>query len=59
MPSRAGHMVWIRGRTYCPGTAEGYRACHAIMDKYELVPLSSSGKPSAPPAGPASTPRST
>lgn len=45
------NMVWILGRTYCTGTPEDYKACHAIMDKYQLVPLSSFGKPYAPPAG--------
>ena len=28
------NMVWILGRTYCTGTPEDYKACHAIMDKY-------------------------
>lgn len=45
------NMVWILGRTYCTGTPEDYKACHAIMDKYELLPLSAYGKPYAPPAG--------
>lgn len=45
------NMVWILGRTYCTGTPEDYKACHAIMDKYQLVPLSSYGKPYTPPAG--------
>jgi hypothetical protein len=44
-------MVWILGRTYCTGTPEDYAACHAIMDQYHLVPLSSYGKPYTPPAG--------
>lgn len=44
-------MVWILGRTYCTGTPEDYSACHAIMDKYQLVPLSAYGKPYTPPAG--------
>ena len=44
-------MVWILGRTYCTGTPEDYKACHAVMDKYQLVPLSSYGKPYTPPAG--------
>ena len=44
-------MVWILGRTYCTGTPEDYKACHAIMDKYSLVPLSAYGKPYTPPAG--------
>ncbi|MCC6320826.1 MAG: DUF1254 domain-containing protein [Phycisphaerales bacterium] len=44
-------MVWILGRTYCTGTPEDYKACHAIMDKYQLMPLSAYGKPYTPPAG--------
>lgn len=44
-------MVWILGRTYCTGTPEDYKACHALMDKYQLVPLSSYGKPYAPTPG--------
>lgn len=44
-------MVWILGRTYCTGTQEDYKACHAIMDKYQLVPLSMYGKSYTPPAG--------
>lgn len=44
-------MVWILGRTYCTGTPEDYKACHAVMDKYQLVPLSGYGKPYTPPAG--------
>ena len=45
------NMVWILGRTYCTGTAEDYKACHAVMDKYALTPLSAYGKPYTPPAG--------
>jgi hypothetical protein len=45
------NMVWILGRTYCTGTPEDYKACHAIMDKYRLTPLSAYGKPYTPPAG--------
>ena len=45
------NMVWILGRTYCTGTPEDYKACHAIMDKYQLVPLSSFGKRFTVPAG--------
>jgi hypothetical protein len=45
------NMVWILGRTYCTGTPEDYQACHALMDQYKLVPLSSYGKPYTPPAG--------
>lgn len=45
------NMVWILGRTYCTGTPEDYKACHAIMDKYDLRPLSARGKDYTPPAG--------
>jgi hypothetical protein len=45
------NIVWILGRTYCTGTPEDYRACHAIMDRYELAPLSSYGKPYTAPKG--------
>lgn len=45
------NMVWILGRTYCTGTPEDYKACHAVMDKYDLRPLSALGKPYTPPAG--------
>ncbi len=45
------NMVWILGRTYCTGTPEDYKACHALMDKYQLVPLSAYGKPYTPPMG--------
>lgn len=45
------NMVWILGRTYCTGTPEDYRACHDIMDKYQLTPLSAYGKPYTPSAG--------
>lgn len=45
------NMVWILGRTYCTGTPEDYQACHAIMDKYQLVPLSAYGKAYTPPPG--------
>lgn len=44
-------MVWILGRTYCTGTPEDYKACHAIMDKYRLTPLSAYGQQYTPPAG--------
>jgi hypothetical protein len=44
-------MVWILGRTYCTGTPEDYKACHAVMDKYDLRPLSAYGKPYTPPQG--------
>lgn len=44
-------MVWILGRTYCTGTPEDYRACHAIMDQYQLVPLSAYGKSQTRPMG--------
>src|SRR5262249_49809089 len=45
------NMVWIIGRTYCTGTAEDYKAVHAIQDQYKLVPLSSYGKAYTPPKG--------
>jgi hypothetical protein len=45
------NMVWILGRTYCTGTPEDYAACHALMDQYELTPLSGYGKPYQPAAG--------
>lgn len=45
------NTVWILGRTYCTGTPEDYKACHAAMDKYDLRPLSAWGKPYTPPAG--------
>jgi hypothetical protein len=45
------NMVWILGRTYCTGTPEDYKACHAIMDKYDLRPLSAYGKDYTPPEG--------
>jgi len=45
------NMVWILGRTYCTGTAADYAACHAVMDKYDLRPLSAYGKDYKPPAG--------
>jgi hypothetical protein len=42
-------MVWILGRIYSSGTAEDYRAVHALQDQYSVVPLSSWGKPYTPP----------
>lgn len=45
------NMVWILGRTYCTGTPEDYTAAHAIMDQYQLMPLSAYGKPYTPTAG--------
>ena len=45
------NLVWILGRTYCTGTPEDYKACHAVMDQYDLRPLSAVGKPYTPPAG--------
>jgi hypothetical protein len=44
-------MVWLLGRIYCTGTPEDYKAVHAVQDKVSIVPLSSYGKPYAPPAG--------
>lgn len=45
------NMVWILGRTYCTGMPEDYKAAHAVMDKYDLRPLSAHGKAYTPPAG--------
>lgn len=45
------NLVWILGRTYCTGTPEDYKACHAVMDKYDLRPLGAYGKQYTPPAG--------
>lgn len=45
------NTVWILGRTYCTGTPEDYKACHAVMDRYDLRPLSAYGKDYAPPEG--------
>src|ERR1700686_4334506 len=45
------NLVWIIGRTYCPGTPEDYAAVHAIQAEYKLVPLSAWGKPYTPPPG--------
>jgi hypothetical protein len=45
------NMMWILGRTYCTGTADDYKAVHAIQDKYKLVPLSAYGKDYTPPKG--------
>jgi hypothetical protein len=44
-------MVWLLGRIYCTGTPEDYKAVHAIQDAITVVPLSSYGKPYAPPPG--------
>lgn len=44
-------IVWLLGRIYCTGTPEDYQAVHEIQDQVGLVPLSSYGKPYAPPAG--------
>jgi hypothetical protein len=45
------NIVWILGRIYCTGTPEDYAAVHAAQDAFQLVPLSSYGKPYTPPAG--------
>jgi hypothetical protein len=45
------NIVWLIGRIYCTGTPEDYAAVHALQDKFQLVPLSSYGKPYTPPAG--------
>ncbi len=42
-------LVWILGRIYCTGTPEDYAKVHALQDKFSVVPLSSYGKPYAPP----------
>jgi len=45
------NIVWLLGRIYCTGTPEDYAAVHALQDEMKLVPLSSYGKPYAPPTG--------
>jgi hypothetical protein len=45
-------MVWLLGRIYCSGTPQDYDAVHALQDQITAVPLSSFGKPYAPPPGP-------
>ncbi|SFK68180.1 DUF1254 domain-containing protein [Methylocapsa palsarum] len=47
----ATNLVWLLGRIYCTGTPEDYAAVHAVQDQCALTPLSSYGKPYAPPAG--------
>ncbi len=42
-------MVWVLGRIYSTGTAEDYKAVHALQDKFSVVPLSAYGKPYTPP----------
>ncbi len=44
----ATNLALIGGRTYTGGP-EDYAAVHALQDQYKLVPLSSWGKPYAPP----------
>ncbi|HXY12896.1 MAG TPA: DUF1254 domain-containing protein [Terriglobales bacterium] len=44
-------LVWLLGRIYCTGTPEDYKAVHALQDQFELVPVSSYGKPYTPPPG--------
>lgn len=44
-------IVWILGRIYCTGTPEDYKAVHELQGQCKLVPLSSYGKPYAPPEG--------
>jgi hypothetical protein len=44
-------MVWLLGRIYCTGTPEDYDAVHKLQDEISVVPLSSYGKPYAPPPG--------
>jgi hypothetical protein len=45
------NIVWLLGRIYCTGTPEDYAAVHKLQDEISLVPLSSYGKPYAPPPG--------
>ena len=42
-------LVWLLGRIYCSGTPEDYDAVHKLQDQITAVPLSSFGKPYAPP----------
>ncbi len=44
-------IVWLLGRIYCTGTPEDYAEVHRLQDEFKLVPLSSYGKPYAPPPG--------
>lgn len=44
-------IVWVLGRIYCTGTPEDYAAVHKMQDAVSVVPLSSYGKPYAPPPG--------
>lgn len=44
-------MVWILGRVYSSGTAEDYKAVHALQDGFKVVPLSAWGKPYSPSPG--------
>ncbi len=41
-------LVWMLGRIYCTGTPADYAKVHALQDKFQLVPLSSYGKPYKP-----------
>jgi hypothetical protein len=41
-------LVWLLGRIYCTGTSEDYEEVHALQDRFDLVPLSSYGKPYTP-----------
>ena len=45
------NIVWLLGRIYCTGTPEDYAEVHKLQDEFNLVPLSSYGKPYTPPAG--------
>ena len=45
------NIVWLLGRIYCTGTPEDYAEVHRLQDEFNLVPLSSYGKPYTPPAG--------
>ncbi len=44
-------MVWVFGKLYCTGTAEDYKAVHALQDNFSVVPLSAYGKPYTSPEG--------
>ena len=49
---RIGQSRNVQVRKFiCTGTLEDYKACHALMDQYRLVPLSAYGKTDTPAAG--------
>jgi len=45
------NLVWILGRIYCSGTAEDYRAVHALQDQFRLEPLNAYRAGYTPPPG--------